>query len=440
MGYANDSSGIRRTVTALRSSGVPRDIEAALASDSASVESALARTIVAEVTAFSDSGNPDVLPELREHIAAHVSEVCRLLGGGPAGDFPFVVSHAKRRAAQKFPLDAVLHACQCLQRALLVWIREAALKTAASDAHMTRVVGAVTDFTAEYAGHIGTLMTSAYVSHTRLLAEAEGDRRTELLNTLLNGYDESDQQAAQLLRRAGYLQQRQSYCVLVAQSVDPREMANRARAQRLADAIGKELAATPLRTISGIRDNLVTVIVSGTRRLSGWTAPQSLLAERVYPYLRKVGPAALIGLSNDAPSTSHIPRAAAEARIALEHADVAHRVMRLSSIPFRQLLISNAMHDVRSVLPAWTETFAAQDRRARGALSATLRAYADSNMNVLQAAKVLSVHPNTIYARLQRISDATGLNALEYHALTDLLLAIDARSRARGQLVAQASE
>ena len=171
-------------------------------------------------------------------------------------------------------------------------------------------------------------------------------------------------------------------------------------------------------------------VISAIRRLSGWTAPQSLLADRVYPVLRKVGPAALIGLSNDAPSTSHIPRALGEARFALDQASVAERVLRASDIPFRRMLIATAGDEVQSALPPWTDRFIAADRRARGNLSATLRAYADCDMNVQRTAKSLGIHPNTIYARLQKIADTTGLNALSYHALTELLLAIDVSSSA----------
>jgi hypothetical protein len=123
------------------------------------------------------------------------------------------------------------------------------------------------------------------------------------MDTLLSGYDESDRVAARLLRRAGYLEQRQSYCIAVARSVDPREMENPARAQRMADALAEILSASPLRQLIAVRDNHVVAIVSGTRRISGWTAPQTLVADRVYPLLRQVGPAALIGLSNDVPST-----------------------------------------------------------------------------------------------------------------------------------------
>ena len=52
-------------------------------------------------------------------------------------------------------------------------------------------------------------------------------------------------------------------------------------------------------------------------------------------------------------------------------------------------------------------------------------AFADANMNVLKTAKALEIHPNTIYARLQKIHDITGKNALSYHALTELLLAAE---------------
>ena len=260
---------------------------------------------------------------------------------------------------------------------------------------------------------------------TRVLAEAEGDRRTRLMDTLLSGYDESDQIAAQLLRRAGYLEQRQSYCVAIARSVNPREMENPARAQRMADALAGVFVGSPLRCLVGVRDNHVVAILSGTRRLSGWTAPQSLVADRVYSLLRQVGPAAVIGLSNDVPSTSHVPRAANEARLALDFADVANRVMRYSKIPFRQMLVTHARASVQSALPAWLDSFAKVDRKSRGSFSATLSAYADANMNVLRAAQVLEVHPNTIYARMRRIRELTGLDPLNYHALTEMLLATE---------------
>jgi len=44
---------------------------------------------------------------------------------------------------------------------------------------------------------------------------------------------------------------------------------------------------------------------------------------------------------------------------------------------------------------------------------------------VLRAARALAVHPNTIYARMQKIQDVTSQDPFRYHALSELLLAMD---------------
>jgi len=300
---------LKLSIDALQAHHVVPAIATPLRQESAVITQDLQERIIEEVDAFSSSANPDVVPELRQHLEELFSELCRLLSGSAPGNFVFVSDYAQRRARQRFPLEALLHAYRCSHRIISSRIRDAALAVADSSAQVRRVVAAAADFAFEYTDVISTIATSEYVEHTRLLAEAEGDRRTELLNTLLSGYDESDSRTAQLLRRSGYLEQRQSFCVMVARSVNPTEMKNPARAQRMVEAISQTMRDTPVRLLVGVRDELVTIVMSGTRRLSGWTAPQSLLAERVYPRLLQVGPAALIGLSNDAPSTSHIRRA-----------------------------------------------------------------------------------------------------------------------------------
>ncbi len=422
---------IDAAITALKSSGVVPAVAKTLQDSAEAIIRDLQEAVVRDVPAFTATGNPDVLPELQRDLERHVENLCRLLSGLRPAGLSFVRTHAQKRAEQKFPLDAVLQAYRCTHKILSPWIRDAALQAANESAHVRRVVAAVTDFTTEYTGAISTVTTSEYVDHTRLLAEAAGDRRTELLNMLLRGYDESDARAAQLLRHAGYLEQRQSFCIAVACSVDPREMENTARAQRMLDSFNDLLRNLPIRSLLGVRDNLVTVVMSGTRRLSGWTEPQSLLADRVYPQLRKIGPAALIGLSADAPSTSHIPRALTEARLALDFAHVADRVMPYSRIPFRHMLVRLASENIRLALPPWLNDLLLADRKTNGSLINTLRVYADMNMNVLQTAKALSLHPNTIYARMQKIDAITGRNALGYHALTELLLAAECVSKSK---------
>jgi sugar diacid utilization regulator len=118
-----------------------------------------------------------------------------------------------------------------------------------------------------------------------------------------------------------------------------------------------------------------------------------------------------------------------ESAAALDLASVTQRVVQFSRIPLRSLLLHFAGEDFRRVLPAWARELEDADDRSRGALVATLRAYANADMNVLKAAEALAVHPNTIYARLQRICDISGLQARSFNALTELLIVCDATRR-----------
>jgi hypothetical protein len=422
-----DTGRLPTTLDALARIAIVPGVASVLEPAGQEIAAAIGEAAVAEVPAYADTGNPDVRPELLHFLAATVDDVIRLLGGGRPGDFAFVAAHAERRAEQKFPLAALLQTYRCSHRILVERIRDGAIAVAADDAHLTRVVSAVTDFCAELTGTLAAVTTSAYVHRTRAVAEAEGDRRTALLNTLLDGYDEADQHAAQLLRRAGYLAQRQSYCVAVARAVNPQEMESLPRAQRMADAVSVELDRGAVRSIVGIRDGLVVAVMSATRRLSGWTAPHSSLATLALPLLRRVGPAALIGVGSDAPSTSHIPRILAEAKLALDYASVSRRVVSIAEIPLRRMLISQASDPLRLALPVWAAALDAADRRGRGRLFDTLQAYADNDMNVLRTARSLSLHANTVYARMQKIADITGLSPLGYHGLTEILLALECR-------------
>ena len=204
------------------------------------------------------------------HAVDHLREIKRLFGGGAVQDFAFVRAHARLRAEQRFPLEATLHAYRCGHRVVSRWLRDAA--AAAKPKNLEAVIAAIADFSIEYTDAISIVATAEYVAHTRLLAEAERDLRSELLGILLNGYDESDARVAQVLRRAGYLEQRLGYCVAVAQSVNAAEMERPARAQRVAAALEAAVAGTTIRTLTGARDNLAIAIFSDRRRVSGWTA------------------------------------------------------------------------------------------------------------------------------------------------------------------------
>ena len=175
--------------------------------------------VLAEIPAFSASGNPEILPGLDRHTAEHVQEIRRLFAGGEAGEFEFVKSHAHAGRNNGFLSK---QSCTPIAAAtnFVAWLREAALATGPRNPE--QAVSAVADFAIEYTNIVSSIAASEYVAHTRMLAEAEGDRRTELLNILLR--DMRIRWArCRILKRAGYLEQRQAYCVVVAQSTNARK-------------------------------------------------------------------------------------------------------------------------------------------------------------------------------------------------------------------------
>ena len=273
------------------------------------------------------------------------------------------------------------------------------------------------------------IAASSYTAHTRLLTEVAGDRRVQLLTFLLEGHDEADGRMAQILRDEGYLDSRQAFCVAVARSVDPTEMLNPARARRMVDSIADVFASSRVRLLIDLRDNKVTMVCSDAVRDSGWTAPRSSLARRVSATLALVGNAALIGVSNERTVDSAHPNAHREALVALDLADVTRASAAISDIPVRRSLLHLGRDELQRLLPKWASDFLAADDNAGGALVATLRAYADADMNVLKAAERLAVHANTIYSRLRRVCDVTGLEPRSFGGLSELLVVADCRRR-----------
>lgn len=414
---------LRRSLGQLASLGIIPQVHTALAPHADQAARAVRDAVVSEIPAFSASPNPDVLPHLEAHAREHVDEICRLMAEGTLGDFAFVRDHARQRAELRFPLEISLHAYRCGHRVLSQWLRAAVTATLSSG--LDQAVAAVADFSTEYANAISVIAAAEYVACTRALAEAEGNERTELLSVLLQGYDETDGRVARLLKRAGYLEQRQAYCVVLAQPVNASEMENPARAQRIIEAMGDALAGTSIRLLAGVRNNVVTAIVSDLRRQSGWTAPRSTLADRVHGLLQLLGPSVLIGISADHPSTAFLPKARNEAEIAFDFAGVANRVQQFSALPVRVLLVRRGADGIRATPPRWLNDLLEADRQSRGSLIATLRALAEADMNVQRSARQTGKHANTLYARLERIREITGRDGQRYHDLTELLLAVD---------------
>lgn len=421
---AQQDRALRQTLERLGRLGVIPQAAPTLRRSLSGLESVLQEAVLGEIDAFTESRNPQVLSDMRQHSKDHVVEMLRLFECGDVEDFGFVKAHARRRADQRFPLEVTLHAYRCGHRVMSRWLRDAAAEVAPGRAH--EAVDAVADFAIEYTNVISTVATAHYVAETRLIEAAEGDRRIELLNILLSGHDESDGRIARLLKAGGYLDQRQSYCVIAIGTPIQGELESPERVQRVLSALAGLFApASSIRVLAGLRDGHVLAVASALRRQSGWTAPQTQLAERLSGRLAQLGPSLLIGVSADRPSTATLPKAHREALAALDFTSVDRRVVLFSALPVRSLLVHAGGAYVRAAAPAWIATLLAADERAEGSLTRTLSALAEADLNVQKAGRGLGIHPNTVYARLERIRDLTSLDARRHHDLVELLLAAE---------------
>ena len=180
-----------------------------------------------------------------------------------------------------------------------------------------------------------------------------------------------------------------------------------------------------VRRLIDIHDNRIVVIFSDIHRKSGWTAASKELASRVSNQLEALGTTILVGVSNDVFVTARLPVAYREAQHALKLANVKQRLVLYSELGALQIMQYLAREEFSKILPAWAEALYGANQKSAGVLCATLKVYAAANMNAQSAAKVLGVHPNTIYARFARINEATGSDPRTFTGLSDLLVVCD---------------
>ncbi len=421
------SNNLAKSLSKLQACVPLSAIEATLKIKAAVTNRELIQAINTEIPAFTASRNPDLKPQLKSHICRHTEIIWEMLTNSQLSKFDFVRKYNQQLARQYFPLENSLHAYRICHKFYSRRLRDTLIQNATDQLKTSDIITAVNDFILEYTDVVSTLATESYIEQTRIMTAAAGDKRAELLSVLLGGFDESDGRVSNLLLEAGYLEDGLLFCVAVAQSVEPTEMLNHERARRMADSIDKLFRNQPQNQLVDVRDNKVVIIFSDQQRMSGWTEPHQGLAEQVSKQLALVGNAAYIGVSSDIQSTSQIPKAYQQAIQVLKLATPTRRVVSACRLSIRELLLQSSAQQMRHSLPQWAEHFYLADNKSKGALSSTLRAYAKTSMNILKAGAVLSVHPNTIYSRFQKIYDITGHDAKRFEALNELLLICDVR-------------
>jgi hypothetical protein len=371
------------------------------------------RSEVEDYAAVPDPGFArEVLAHAKEHVGAFV-RAARAGRPPEGGELDFVRERGARRARELMPLDALLEAYLVGQRT--TW--EAIVEAAGDSPDGMRTAQELTAFTFRYTHAINVAVADAYLRESQALAtEAERGRR-DLLDHLLAGREPGAEEA----RRAEALGLRpdgEHIVVAAAAAGDAVDLVVRALIRQ-----------EPSRPFVVARHGEVVAIVPayvrrGPRELRGALERTATVLERSH------GVPMRAGVSSICSGLSELARGYGEAGRALRQARGGAAVVAMEEIPLLDYLSAAADDTARRLIPSGISALLAADERQGGALTATLHAYADCDLNVARTAERLIVHPNTVHYRLRRIRELSGRDARRFAELAELTTALRLLERA----------
>jgi hypothetical protein len=382
---------------------------------------------VRTVEPYSSIAAQTVLDEVLEHCRSHSRATLRSLEAGTVpndAELAFVRSNAARRAQQRVPLTALLHAYRVGYA--VVWDRiraEVKRQPVSIDAAL-----ALADHCVGYTNAISAAATEAYVAEQQRLSLDHERTRAWLLDMLLRG--ERPRGDAEVLLSALRLDARgNAYVLVVGACADDEPSEGHDLESRLEAAIGTLASAFgDAPALCGVlNDRAVGLVVRPEAAdVETWIDRVDAAVAALPDHERLA-----VGLSTGWTDLVDVPRAYKEAVRAVGLARKDRRFVALSRTSLFDDLIVLADATTLRLVPGWASTFLEEDRRANGELSSTLLAYIASELSVGRAASDLEVHPNTIRYRLHRIESITGGTLRSYTHLFDILASLRLLSRRR---------
>ena len=368
-----------------------------------------------EVPAYAGIEDRDFLADVRVSLTKHsrILMHCLRTRSNPAPeDFEFVRGNAASRAARDIPLADYLHAYRVFHRILMDAILRESRRQAGGDAALDAARGLL-----EYADLATTYASDAYLQAQQLLL-ADNDRiRRDLLEDLLAGREPGSGSRLAAANAAGLTPR--SPCVLItAVPVDSLDDSHALRHAASSTARAVRGRVAPLVVIR--QREIVIVRALDSPRTTGLAKP----LERIQVKLAAGGVRLAIGVSTTLPGLERLADGYREAYVAVHSIRPEGGVVCLEGLsPFEYLALRSDATAERLVSPAIGD-FLAEDAGKGGALTRTLLAYVEADLNVSSAAEQLFIHPNTAHYRLARIAEKTGLDLRNVSHLMELLIAI----------------
>jgi hypothetical protein len=330
-------------------------------------------------------------------------------------DIAFARGAALRRARAGFALEDYLNAFRVAQQVFWEGVLACAGDTPLGhEAALTLTAPLLRycDFVSTHAGH-------AYVeSQQYVVADADRERR-DLLEHLLAGTMPTRGPLLAAARAYG-IGAETPMMVALAVPVGPQ-----------ADADTPHAASAMITRAVPRQEKILVVVrqaeIVAVPALCHGVDPAELCdhLEAARDRLQREGTTLAMGISTVANGVAELPRACLEARTALGSVPDGGGLVALPRLSPLDYLVLRADDTARWLVDGRLRAFLDDDRARGGVLTATVRAFADANLNLRLAAARLQVHPNTAQYRLRRIQQRSGRNPRRIADLLDLLVAIE---------------
>jgi hypothetical protein len=343
--------------------------------------------------------------------------------GSDSDSFGFVRRHAEWRVRHPVPLAASLHAYSLAHKAYGGITREVLARHAKREEALDSMA-MLSDFWIEFFDYAGAVLAEAYVVEEGQSVAQNTLAYVGLIDELLRGVEPRDAEGQRLRTLCG-IRSGAPMAVVVARpfrSGNGKEIDLEVALRTLVRLIHQVLPSAVFGKLVNIRSGEVTAILCSDRD----TSRGFLRAIRQHGFGRRAadGLAAGVGASLDTVDIERLPKSLEEAQLALGFTSPARPLGHFADIDLPQLLIQRADAITLRLIPEGMRHLTSAGGEQSAELLRTIRAFAECSLNVKQTARSLGIHTNTVYFRLNRIKQLTGIDPRTFSGVSLLLTAL----------------
>jgi sugar diacid utilization regulator len=368
---------------------------------------AMTDAVIAEIPTYHNMVSPEQWATIHEHSVEHaraVIDCIRTWNLPPLEALGFVKARAAMRATQQLPLSALLHAYRVGHRT--VW--ERLVRILAEFDNPLEASLALTTMTLAYTDLISSALAEGYIESQRGALLHAARARRDLLETLLTGT--ADTRADTLEVASSFaLVPGADFLVIVMTCPEVNQAESETRA---AETLRRHLALGVAQPFVVVRQREVVSIAPVAR------ARPSAIARLVRQACAEFGADALAGISTLCAGLGEVARGYQEARQALGSAAACGGVCALLEQRVFEYVLEHADGTAARMIPASARRVL---RAEDPLLLETLRTYALAEMSVRDTADALSVHPNTVVYRLEKLSRLLDRDVTRFSNLVEVM-------------------